>query len=980
MKSDQFFSKLTRALYEGISQEDLADVLYNALERRMPDVVTKYGHEVVGNVILDVASFYQGLDELGTSDISIMLRTVIKQLEEYNKETDLTEVSQETLSSYKKKAGIEASRLDKEAFGNVNDPKSKEKIEKANKRFRGILRATQKQLDKDVKKEVEEGQIYFQGGGGSESQRWYEPRKVPNQNELDQLDELKCWPGYTRVQGVPAGKPGSCKKKTKESSIMKGLQTETNQELEENLRKWFDEKWVRFGPDGKIRGACARGDNSEGKPKCLPQKKAHSLGKKGRKYAASKKRREDPNPERSGKAINVATKKKSNEDVTEGINNILPNVLYHGGQKPINKFIIPQYGVYFSPHVEWAKNYGDVITQAKVKANRVYLIDYSHDIDDEIVDALFDRDYETVAKFIKLLQKQGYQAMQTKTDSEMVVVFPGTQIEIINTEKESVAEEKCPHCNGPMFSELMINEKKDACYYKVKSRYKVWPSAYASGALVKCRKKGASNWGTGGKKSESVSEGQDSIVDKCASLAAKYFNDAGLQREYDIDEFIKINAGDNVAVDKCASLAAKYFNDAGLQREYDIDEYIKVHALQGVAEGYEPGDKVTWYYSNHYPEVEGTVVGIKDGKYRIKSVCPLPGQKHTDPAIYAVPKNNIMSHTKQGAAEGLEQNIPPVLYHATYKPRLKNIKLKGLGAGGKRNWEDSQRGIVYLALDPNVAESYAETSDMVPDEWLDQIVILKISTAGLDPNNFHIDSNVQDNQGDTVEYHGVIPLTNISLYKQGVAEAKPSGESTHWRVEQSEATGRYHVVTGYQKRKVWANKLGAIDFVSKDAAQKKADELNQKENVTEGFKNTYNVGDRVNTPIGPGVVTMISNNVNIDGKVKVKLDDPSRAGEDGKYKDEFVFTTNMLKHLPEQGMAEGNDQEFHTGGSKGLPFPGTYEQENNMFKTKGPRRITAMTYESQLDEKWSEKYKRSINCNNPKGFSQKAHCQGRKKK
>ena len=32
--------------------------------------------------------------------------------------------------------------------------------------------------------------------------------------------------------------------------------------------------------------------------------------------------------------------------------------------------------------------------------------------------------------------------------------------------------------------------KKDACYHKVKSRYDVWPSAYASGALVKCRKKG----------------------------------------------------------------------------------------------------------------------------------------------------------------------------------------------------------------------------------------------------------------------------------------------------------------------------------------------------------------------------------------------------------------------------------------------------------------------------------------------------------
>ena len=59
---------------------------------------------------------------------------------------------------------------------------------------------------------------------------------------------------------------------------------------------------------------------------------------------------------------------------------------------------------------------------------------------------------------------------------------------------------KCPECGGEMVSEELMNEKKDACYYKVKSRYKVWPSAYASGALVKCRKKGASNWGNKSKK------------------------------------------------------------------------------------------------------------------------------------------------------------------------------------------------------------------------------------------------------------------------------------------------------------------------------------------------------------------------------------------------------------------------------------------------------------------------------------------------
>ena len=44
---------------------------------------------------------------------------------------------------------------------------------------------------------------------------------------------------------------------------------------------------------------------------------------------------------------------------------------------------------------------------------------------------------------------------------------------------------------------VRMDEKQDACYRKVKSRYKVWPSAYASGALVQCRKKGADNWGKG---------------------------------------------------------------------------------------------------------------------------------------------------------------------------------------------------------------------------------------------------------------------------------------------------------------------------------------------------------------------------------------------------------------------------------------------------------------------------------------------------
>ena len=42
--------------------------------------------------------------------------------------------------------------------------------------------------------------------------------------------------------------------------------------------------------------------------------------------------------------------------------------------------------------------------------------------------------------------------------------------------------------------------KKDACYYKVVSRYGPKTSAYRSGAMAKCRKVGVKNWGEGGKK------------------------------------------------------------------------------------------------------------------------------------------------------------------------------------------------------------------------------------------------------------------------------------------------------------------------------------------------------------------------------------------------------------------------------------------------------------------------------------------------
>ena len=70
--------------------------------------------------------------------------------------------------------------------------------------------------------------------------------------------------------------------------------------------------------------------------------------------------------------------------------------------------------------------------------------------------------------------------------------------------------------------------KKDKCYHKVKARYDVWPSAYASGALVKCRKVGAANWGNSKKEGVNEKKGDflsslfpKSKVDKAIKIAKK---------------------------------------------------------------------------------------------------------------------------------------------------------------------------------------------------------------------------------------------------------------------------------------------------------------------------------------------------------------------------------------------------------------------------------------------------------------------------
>ena len=308
---------------------------------------------------------------------------------------------------------------------------------------------------------------------------------------------------------------------------------EAEDNLEENLRDWFKkDKWVRMDTKGNIKGPCAR-EPGEGKPKCLPQAKAHALGKKGRAAAAQKKRREDPDPDRRGPAKNVATKvreqatRRDPKDLTAPTDQELDK-LHH-------KFI-PTWSMLDHDLLATAYDFQDDDTalsyvnqlddvEQSMDHNAVITIDnarVSIKVRTGDIDGLSRLDFEFALRANDLAKQLQADQLPHATNAineqqfdencwkgyhkeGMKKMFGKTVPNCVKNESLEyyITNSICPECQGHMVSESQLNEKQDACYHKVKSRYKVWPSAYASGALVQCRKKGAANWGN---KSESVKE------------------------------------------------------------------------------------------------------------------------------------------------------------------------------------------------------------------------------------------------------------------------------------------------------------------------------------------------------------------------------------------------------------------------------------------------------------------------------------------
>ena len=111
------------------------------------------------------------------------------------------------------------------------------------------------------------------------------------------VEGTRCWKGYEKkgMKTMFGKRVPNCVKREHVDFCVNCYDLILDESLDENLKKWFKDKWVRMGPGGKIRGTCGGKKKGEGKPKCLPRSKAYALGKKGRASAARRKRRKDPN-------------------------------------------------------------------------------------------------------------------------------------------------------------------------------------------------------------------------------------------------------------------------------------------------------------------------------------------------------------------------------------------------------------------------------------------------------------------------------------------------------------------------------------------------------------------------------------------------------------------------------------------------------------------------------------------------------------
>jgi len=270
---------------------------------------------------------------------------------------------------------------------------------------------------------------------------------------------------------------------------------ELNNIIKESLRDWFKkEKWVRITTSGNIAGPCGTSKNKKNPDRCLPKAKAQSLTKAQRAATAQKKKKAG----KKGKTVVKNTKKATVQKETKGApkghyftksGNLVKGRLTKDARergarlsdpKDKQRSKVPPVTQYKEERMYGDSNIEDKLVQLAQSIGREkfamhILYDMPSDVKRGIFDTLFKGGMYNIDTAVAENVAPNHNDKAAPYGSGYKKI---TKEDITNLVVGMIHEEK----------QILDEKKDDRCTRIAKRKYDTWPSAYASGAVVRCRR------------------------------------------------------------------------------------------------------------------------------------------------------------------------------------------------------------------------------------------------------------------------------------------------------------------------------------------------------------------------------------------------------------------------------------------------------------------------------------------------------------
>jgi len=504
----------------------------------------------------------------------------------------------------------------------------------------------------------------------------------------------------------------------------------------------------------------------------------------------------------------------------------------------------------------------------------------------------------------------------------------------------------CPECGGISFSNLILAEKKDACYYKVKASAKVWPSAYASGRLVQCRKKGAGNYGN---KSEGLAENTAAGITKAFnSLGDPVY--ANLQRV----ALLAMQGRQSEAAGRLQTVI-KGADPAVQKKITDAVNNIKPVTINGRVADSSSLDKSKqhndWIINTFIPWVQSLLgqPGVAEDKWNPLTGGDYPtdytsGDTTPSPAKFQAMLdyhgNNI---NVIRALDDLYRNAQSGSYYDStvrqdrYLATIEN----SFGKKEKRYFPTKQEAYQY-AKGYNSVVTSIEKIDR--EEDTSDLITLPVMLGIKD----HKKKWMLQFPSEAYAQKWEFKHKNVAkiLWDEGHAlhtpepEIKPEAEKD----QEDDEPGKY----GYDTQTGKPLKQGQQSSRPQQGARP------QPTNRPQQYHTSQQVGYTKPSKYSKDDVTDVEVKEDDIDTVKRAVDNKGRTQQQwiqavkSKFPDAKIIQSKMIDGPIQANLSDG-------------------------------RKIVWQKVEQDVAEGWSQKYKNSINCSHPKGFSQKAHCAGKKK-